>query len=108
MDNAIYGSAKAWVNFTGTTTPTINASYNISSITRGSAGVYRINMTNALADANYSVIGMGNQSSAYPNGYLMTKYDTGTAPTSSAFSVQTFNIATTSSDAGSVGIAVFR
>ena len=57
MDNAIYGSAKAWVNFTGSTAA-IKASYNVSSITRASAGQYTINFTNALSDANYcGVIG---------------------------------------------------
>ena len=29
MDNAIYGSAKAWVNFNGSGSITVNASYNI-------------------------------------------------------------------------------
>ena len=32
MDNAIYGSAKAWVNFNGSGN-TIRASYNVSSVT---------------------------------------------------------------------------
>ena len=54
MDNAIYGSAKAWVNFNGVTTTTIRASYNVSSITRNGAGDYTVNFTNAFADANYA------------------------------------------------------
>ena len=52
MDNAIYGSAKAWVNFNGSTA-VIRASYNVSSITRTAAGTYYLNFTNALVDANY-------------------------------------------------------
>ena len=55
MDNAIYGSAKAWVNFNGVTTTTIYGSYNTSSVTRNSAGNYTIAFTNALTDANYAV-----------------------------------------------------
>jgi len=51
--NAIQGSAKAWVKFNNTT---INASYNVSSITNASTGRYNINLTNALADANYCVV----------------------------------------------------
>ena len=55
MDNAIYGSAKAWVNFNGST-GAIRKSYNVSSITKPSTGTYTVNFTNALADANYSLV----------------------------------------------------
>jgi hypothetical protein len=47
------GRAKAWVNFDGTGTPAIRASYNVSSITDNGTGDYTVNFTNALADANY-------------------------------------------------------
>jgi hypothetical protein len=52
--NCISGSAKAWVNFAGSTA-TIRASYNVSSITRNTTGQYFVNLTNALADTNYCV-----------------------------------------------------
>jgi hypothetical protein len=55
--NVIQGSAKAWVNYKGTATQSIRASYNVSSVTRSSAGIYTINFTNAFADANYSIAG---------------------------------------------------
>jgi len=55
MDNAIYGSAKAWVNFNGTAA-TIRASYNVSSITKNGTGDYTANFTNAFADVNYSSV----------------------------------------------------
>jgi hypothetical protein len=55
--NVIQGSAKAWVSFNGTGTVAIRASYNVSSITDNGTGDYTINFTNALADANYSLIG---------------------------------------------------
>lgn len=45
------GSAKAWVNWTGNST--INAAYNVSSITKGGTGNYTINFTNAFADTAY-------------------------------------------------------
>jgi hypothetical protein len=50
---------QAWVNFNGTTTTpsTIRASFNVSSVTRNSTGDYTVNFTNALADANYCVVG---------------------------------------------------
>jgi hypothetical protein len=53
--NAIQGSAKAWVKFAGAT-GTVNASYNVSSITLGATGIYTVNFTSALTDANYSAI----------------------------------------------------
>jgi hypothetical protein len=45
--------ASAWVTFSGTT---INASYNVSSVTLFATGRYTINLTNALTDTNYCVI----------------------------------------------------
>ena len=59
MDNAIYGSAKAWVSFNGVPTVSIKASYNVSSITRNGTGDYTVNFTNALTDANYAFAGSG-------------------------------------------------
>jgi hypothetical protein len=56
MDNAINGSAKAWVNYKGTATRAINASYNVSSVTFNGTGDYTVNFTNALTDANYSAV----------------------------------------------------
>ena len=57
------GAAKVWVNFDGTnafspnpSTSAIRGSFNVSSITRNGTGDYTVNFTNALADANYSVI----------------------------------------------------
>ena len=55
IENAINGSAKAWVNFNGTGTVAIRASYNVSSITDNGTGDYTVNFTTALADANYAV-----------------------------------------------------
>lgn len=63
MDNAINGSAKAWVNFSGSTTPTIRKSYNVSSITYTASYQFGINFTNAFADANYSIVGMSQRDS---------------------------------------------
>ena len=54
-DNAIYGSAKAWVNFGYVSSAiTIRASYNVSSVTRSGTGLYTVNLTNALVDTNYA------------------------------------------------------
>ena len=53
---SVPGTAKAWVNFNGTGTVAIRASYNVSSITDNNTGNYTVNFTNAMADANYATV----------------------------------------------------
>ena len=48
---------RAWVNFNGTGTVAIRASYNVSSITDNGTGDYTVNFTTAMPDANYSAVG---------------------------------------------------
>ena len=52
-----YG-CRAWVNFNGTGTPAIRASGNVTSLTDGGTGIYEINFTTAMPDANYASVGM--------------------------------------------------
>ena len=87
MDNAIYGSAKAWVRWNGSTAA-ILGSYNVSSITRISTGYYTINMTNALANANYAIAGLSRDTSTNGVGIIVNCADLAT-PTTTAFRVQT-------------------
>ena len=60
--NSGYGSAataygcRAWCNFNGTGTVAIRASGNVSSITDGGTGIYTVNFTASLVDANYSCV----------------------------------------------------
>ena len=56
MDNAIYGSAKAWVSY-NLSSQAINASYNVSSVTYNATGDFTVNFTNAFVDTNYCVTG---------------------------------------------------
>lgn len=51
------GAAKAWVNFNGTGTVAIRASFNVSSITDGGTGIYIMNFSSAFSDANYTALG---------------------------------------------------
>ena len=53
---------RAWVNFNGTGTVAIRASFNISSIVDNTTGDYTVNFSNAMPDANYSCIISGNLS----------------------------------------------
>jgi hypothetical protein len=47
-------TVSAWVNFNGTGTVAIRASFNVTSITDNGTGVYTVNFTTALVDANYA------------------------------------------------------
>jgi hypothetical protein len=58
--NGMTGIAKAWVNFDGTGTVAIRASFNVSSITDNGTGDYTVNFTTAMPNANYSVNVNGN------------------------------------------------
>jgi hypothetical protein len=53
----IPGAAKAWVSFDGTGTPTIQNSYNVSSITDDGVGLFKINFITPFADSNYTMNG---------------------------------------------------
>jgi hypothetical protein len=55
--NVIQGSAKAWVQSSGTAGGVL-ASYNVSSVTRRTTGQYTVSFTNAFTDTNYTVAGM--------------------------------------------------
>ena len=61
---SVPGTAKAWVNFNGTGTVAIRASYNVSSITDNGTGDYTVNFTTAMPDANYVLTGSADWSSA--------------------------------------------
>ena len=106
--NLVRGACVAWVNFVGTSA-TINAGYNVSSITRLSAGQYEVNFTNALADANYSaILGMVPGSAINPS-RPMLKIDGSGAYSTTKFSIGTWSPTTTVLvDAPMVTVAVFR
>jgi hypothetical protein len=53
------GLCKAWVNFNGTGTVAIRAAFNVSSITDNGTGLYTVNFTTAMPDANYCALCTG-------------------------------------------------
>jgi hypothetical protein len=65
--NPILGSARAWVNFNGTSTVAINGSYNVSSITDNGTGDYTVNFTTAMPSVNYCWLGMAKDISGGAN-----------------------------------------
>jgi len=96
-------TCKAWVNFNGTGTVAIRASYNVSSITDVGTGTYTINFTNALADANYAWVG-----SRGGQGGTLLRDDSATYITSSSIQIETRNTAGSLTDYNYIFSAVFR
>jgi hypothetical protein len=99
------GVARAWVNFNGTGTVAIRASFNVSSITDGGTGLYAINFTTAMPDANYaSPIGFGDASSSA----RQTQLNTGTRTTTSCGIVGLDAGGAVFNDISMVTVAIFR
>ena len=96
--------AKAWVNFTGSGTPSINASYNVSSITDTDTGRYTVNFSTALTDANYCFAGSAGNNGATSNGRDVTL--DGTRTTSGVAIRVSYNDSSTQDDAY-IGVMVF-
>ena len=99
--------AKAWVEFNGTGI-TINASYNVSSITDNGNRDYTINFSTAMTDAYYSIVGSNvGQTTSY-NWSVVTGM--GTAKSVSAARIQVPHINDSSlyaNDSDAVNIIVF-
>jgi hypothetical protein len=90
---------RAWVNFNGTGTIAIRASGNVSSITDGGAGIYTVNFTTAMSDANYAgVVGVDDG--------LRPGINSGA--TSSAFGVTARNNSNVLTDSTTVAVTIFR
>ena len=103
----------AWVNFDGTGTVAIGASFNVSSITDNGTGDYTVNFTTAMVDANYATI-----CTVPPPGTLAQSLSSGeensTNRTKSASSVPVSsrfvnsNTPAQAFDAASFSVAIFR
>ena len=98
---------RAWVNFSGSGTPSIRASGNVSSITDNGTGNYTVNFTTAMPDANYSVSGMASDVGGVGNEGVVSLYSGVTAPAVGSFRIFTFASAT-QSDNAYIYCSVFR
>lgn len=93
---------RAWVNFNGTGTVAIRASFNVSSITDNGTGDYTVNFTTAMPDANYALaISTGSNASNNQNLTIATR------STSSA-RVYSYSNSSTLVDSDYCGVSIFR
>lgn len=101
---AMSGAAKAWVNFNGSGTVAIRASFNVSSITDNGTGDYTVNLTNAMSDANFAVVSLGGFSTTVPG----TVASAGAPVNSSSARIGFFSTTATAFDRDFVSVAFFR
>jgi hypothetical protein len=101
--NGMTGIAKAWVNFNGTGTVAIRASFNVSSITDNGTGDYTVNFTTAMPNGNYvGVFGCDD------NGNTTTmNYRNGGTKTTTAFQVSTVAAIANLTDNPTCMVAIF-
>jgi len=75
--------AKAWAHFDGTG-PTVNGSYNISSITDSAVGKFTANFSEAMADTNYTMHVQGGDGTGPSSPYIVSgrpgAFATGSCP----------------------------
>jgi hypothetical protein len=100
-------ACRAWVNFNGTGTVAIRASGNVSSITDNGVGMYTVNFTTAMQDANYAWSGSskrdatGMRAVTLQNGFSSDQL-------AASLSIETISDVASRVDAQLVTISVFR
>jgi hypothetical protein len=109
LNDATVGVCRAWVNFNGTSTVAIRASFNVTSITDNGTGNYTVNFTTAMTDTNYSAVGTCG-SPAAAHGIVTFFAGTGTVTGTGGvqFATVTANGSSTQFDYVLVCLAIFR
>jgi hypothetical protein len=106
IDTVVNGTAKAWVNFNGTGTVAIRASFNVASITDNGVGIYAVNFTTAMPDANYSGLVTGGDLGTVGRA---VGGSSNASRTTTSFAVRTLNETQVSlTDCDTVYVAIFR
>jgi hypothetical protein len=111
--NSGYGSAataygtRAWVNFNGST-GAIRTSGNVSSITVTGTGNYTVNLTNAMPDTNYAVVGGIAKNGGGVSASNSAWGSLGETKTTSSFLVEIFNLNAAYINVATIQVAVIR
>lgn len=110
LDGGQAGSApifgvRAWVNFNGTGTVAIRSSGNVSSITDNGVGDYTVNITTAMPNTNYAVVGSSGGGAETSQGAVYLA-DNLTARTTTSFRILTINSAGSVVDTPNIDVMV--
>jgi len=108
IDTVVNGTAKAWVNFNGTGTVAVRASFNVSSITDNGVGDYTVNFSTAMPDANIIVVGTCQRPLTNNAAFLTTPFGAGLNSTTTTARVATIANDVSSIDSSVISIAIFR
>lgn len=101
--NGMTGIAKAWVLYNAST-QTVLGSFNISSITYTAGGQYTLNFTTAMANTNYTAVGMATGTSG-ANGWIQQSY--ASTYTTTACPIVQVSAAVGAFDSIRVNVAIF-
>lgn len=103
-------AARAWVRFNASTgTPIIAASGNVSSITDGGVGYYRVVFTTAMPNADYAVAGTASRAEGVGNNVdlcVSSQTAAGGAPTTAGVGISTEGTGGTQVDTAYVSVIV--
>jgi len=101
---------RAWVNFNGTGTVAIRASFNVSSISDNGTGAYTINFINAMPDINFACVGTTSAGAGHGCAGLMVnlRSGSGVANTTTTQRIYTSTDAGSSADEEYCTAAIFR
>jgi hypothetical protein len=106
--NGMTGIAKAYLVYNGVA-QTITSSFNVSSVTYNATGNYTVNLTTAMPNANYSVVGSVGSTTAsgmwFTTGGTINSFTLNNTTTS--FRVATYYATNNLANAESVCCAVF-
>ena len=86
--SVVQGLSKAWINFNGTGTAAISDSYNMDSITDLATGMFKVDLTTAMGNDDYSmtatmnhhVIREDNNDNRTTTAFWLQCYDHNTSP----------------------------
>lgn len=95
---------RAWVNFNGTGTVAIRASFNVSSITDNGTGDYTVNFTTAMTDANYGAFGQRSRAVSVVNNGFDESFASRATSSSRWANVENGSLA----DASNIQVVIFR
>lgn len=96
-------TCRVWVSFVGST-GSVNAGFNVSSVTRNSTGNYTVNFTNSLPDTSYSVVKSQNRVANTADALLEAYF----SPTTSTVSIFFCGTTGTPVDPNLASVAIFR
>ena len=116
--NSGYGSSavaygcRAWVDFNGTGTVAIRGSGNVTSITDHGTGQYTVNLTTALPDTNYAILGCAGTPGTAKNSIDLNNVNdapfTDSPPTTLSFRIGVTRYDSNNQDCKYISFGVFR